>query len=233
MATRSIRHAVIAVGVALSAALVLAACGGGTPSAAPGRTSSKRVDCSDSSLSQSDWVKYCGAKASPSPAIATAKVGTPFRYRQVFSDSSKPNDWQVTVTSIRCGITTIKHAASNPAYDGGNAQYVDATPAPGKQFCEVDLTAKNVGRTPGDDPLGTDTIILDMGQFSNEDDANDQDINQNLDDQDNTATLNPGDEATLRNVWSVPTNATPRGVLYPTSDWDAADGASPEYRVML
>ncbi|WP_091553322.1 hypothetical protein [Micromonospora pattaloongensis] len=157
------------------------------------------------------------------------KVGQPFEYTQTFSDNSPPVQWRITVTKLVCGIKSIPHAAANPKWQGESdvPEYITATPEAGKEFCRVDATLTNIGKTPGSSMDFAD-VVLDKGQFASS--SSDEEATGNLNNLLNEdTTTNPRATVKAARVWSVPTGSTPVAVLFPFE----TVFSGPTYRIEL
>ncbi|MFI5491907.1 hypothetical protein [Actinoplanes sp. NPDC051859] len=158
-------------------------------------------------------------------ARSVQQVGRPFAYQETFSDGTSPVDWEVTVTGISCGLTVLKNAADNPEYTSGTwssdnvpPERIDARPPAGKEFCRMDATMKNTGRTPATSTESFGNLDTDRGEFaaSYEEDMS---LSANLLAMDKAPNgpFNPGDTARVVKVWTVPVGAVPAAVLFPSN----------------
>ncbi|MEV5764728.1 hypothetical protein AB0L34_09145 [Micromonospora sp. NPDC052213] len=170
--------------------------------------------CSDPRFTPPNRDELCGS-AEETPQLQRAKIGQAFEYTQTFSDNTPPAHWRITVTKLVCGIRSIPRAAANPKWQGESdvPQYITATPEPGKEFCRVDATLTNIGKTPGSSMDFAD-VVIDKGQFASS--SNDDEVTSNLNNLLNEdTTTNPGDTVKAARVWTVPTGSTPIAVLFP------------------
>jgi hypothetical protein len=151
------------------------------------------------------------------PPLEQAAVGTPFDHQETFSDDTAPVDWRVTVNKVQCGLTVLKKAASNPDWQGDDAipRFIDAKPAAGQEFCRMDATLKNVGKTPGSGAQGFGNIVTDQGEFQASSD--DEEYARNLTEVEElpTSPFNPGSTAKVIVIWQVGAGAKPTAVLFP------------------
>jgi hypothetical protein len=169
--------------------------------------------CNDPSYSPPNRDELCGSGSES--GLAKGKVGQSFEYTQTYSDGSAPVNWKITVTSLKCGITEIPKGASNPKWQGESdvPQLITATPPPGKEFCRVDASMTNVGRTPGNSMDFAD-IEIDKGQFASS--QEDEQYSDNLKDALSTGSkTNPGDTIEVARVYTVPAGSRPVAVLFP------------------
>lgn len=169
--------------------------------------------CNDPTFSPPNRDEICGSRGEP--GLAKGKVGQPFEYTQTYSDGSAPVNWKITVTSLKCGITEIPKGARNPKWQGESdvPQLITASPPPGKEFCRVDASMENVGRTPGNSMDFAD-IEIDKGQFASSQD--DEQISDNLQQALSTGSeTNPGDTVQVARVYTVPAGSQPVAVLFP------------------
>jgi hypothetical protein len=164
-----------------------------------------------------------GVELPTAPALTDHKLGEAFTYQERFSDGTAPVDWQVTVTKLQCGLIVLKNAADNPAYTSGDwssdnvpPENIDATPAPGKAFCRMDATLKNVGKTPASGAESFGDLETDKGRFAANYDE-DVSISSNLLEiaKAPTGPFNPGDTAPVIKIWAAPVDAKPQAVMFP------------------
>lgn len=151
------------------------------------------------------------------PPLIQAAVGTPFEHQETFSDNSAPVDWQVTVTNVECGLTVLKKAASNPEWQGGDEvpRFIDAKPEDGQEFCRMDASLKNVGKTPGTSAQGFGNLVTDQGEFQASSDDEEYASNLTEVEELKTGPFNPGSTAKVIMTWQVTAGAKPAAVLFP------------------
>lgn len=170
------------------------------------------------------------------PTLAPQRLGTPFRYRETFSDDTAPVDWQVTVTAARCGATVLPMAADNPAYVSGDwpldkvpPTHIDARPPAGWVFCRLDATLENVGRSPASGVEEFGNLVTSRGEYTFTE--ADKSIAENLQEAEKLpgGPFNPGTTARVIKIWTVPAGTTAEAVLFPQESlWD-----QPAHRIAL
>ncbi|XVV15985.1 hypothetical protein ACQP2X_17015 [Actinoplanes sp. CA-131856] len=168
--------------------------------------------------------------------LAPQRVGVAFRYQERFSDDTPAVDWAVTVAGVTCGITIFPDAADNPDYVSGDwssddvpPERIDARPASGWEFCRMDATLKNVGRTPATGTEEFGHLVTDRGEYAFS--GLDETIAANLQRAEDfpVGPYNPGMTARVIRVWTVPTGTKAEAVLFPQDSlWD-----EPAHRISL
>jgi hypothetical protein len=169
--------------------------------------------CNDPNFNPANRDALCGSR--DEPGLVKGSVGQAFDYTQTYSDGTAPVNWRIAVTSLKCGIAEIPEGASNPKWQGESdvPQHITATPPPGKEFCRVDASMTNIGRTPGDSMDFAD-IEIDKGQFASS--QEDEQISDNLQQALSTGSkTNPGDTIKVSRVYTVPAGSRPVAVLFP------------------
>ncbi|SNY61304.1 hypothetical protein SAMN05421748_122134 [Paractinoplanes atraurantiacus] len=153
---------------------------------------------------------------------APQRVGVAFRYREEFSDDTPAVDWAVTVTGMKCGIAVFPDAADNPAYTSGDwssddvpPEHIDARPPSGWEFCRMDATMENVGRTPASGTEEFGHLVTDRGEYAFSE--LDETIAANLQRAEDfpSGPYNPGMTARLIKIWTVPGGTKAEAVLFP------------------
>ncbi|MDI6098891.1 hypothetical protein QLQ12_09790 [Actinoplanes sp. NEAU-A12] len=209
------RHSVS--GVVALATVLLAGCSSHDSAKIEAPPPSPSLNCADVNLPQSEWMKHCASgNATPGSDLVVVKVGQPLRYQYDYTDGTSSFQLEVNVSKIECGIESIPRAADNPAWDGSDdiPRMIDATPAPGKEFCRAVATMKNIGRTPGR-TVQFGNLVIDKGEFKESDGDADITDNVNGDLANAGKELNPGDSAEWVQIWSAPVGARPLAVLFP------------------
>lgn len=165
------------------------------------------------------------------PPLTQAAVGTPFDHQETFSDGTAPVEWQVTVNKVQCGLTVLKKAARNPEWQGDDAipEFLDAKPQAGQEFCRMDATLKNVGKTPGTGAQGFGNIVTDQGEFKASSDDEDYAYNLAAIEKLPTGPFNPGSTAKVIMIWQVLAGAKPAAVLFP----DTTVYSGPTHRIAV
>jgi hypothetical protein len=161
----------------------LGACGGGESAAPP-----PPIEGSTASETESE--------GSQRPAEKTYKIG----------EKATDDDYQFTVTKIKCGVSRIGDSYSNEKAQG--------------QFCLVSLRVKNVG----DDPTSFSSENQILVDTKGENYSPDDEAWIYLDDSDVWSEVNPGN--TLQSVvpFDVPKKAKPDHLLLKTGLWGASYG---------
>ncbi|XVU28846.1 hypothetical protein ACQPZJ_17840 [Actinoplanes sp. CA-054009] len=200
----------IALAGVVASAVLVGGCGGGDDEVAPWASAEATAGM------------VAADEAGDDAGLAAQRVGVAFRYRELFSDETPAVDWAVTVTGVKCGITIFPDAADNPDYTSGDwssddvpPEHVDARPASGWEYCRMDATMKNVGRTPASGTEEFGHLVTDRGEYAFS--GLDETIAANLQRAEDfpVGPYNPGMTARLIRVWTVPTGTRAEAVLFP------------------
>jgi Domain of unknown function (DUF4352) len=172
--------------IPLGLVLAVAACGAlfeaGNDSAAPPAAS----DGSTASESED----------SQPPATKTYKIG----------EKATDDDYQFTVTKIRCGVSRIGDSYSNEKAQG--------------QFCLVSMRIKNVGNDAINFSDENQALIDTKGKNYSPDDG----AWVYLDDAEIMAEINPGNTFKTTVPFDIPKKAEPHHLLLKAGVWGASDG---------
>jgi hypothetical protein len=151
--------------------------------------------------SDSDWGFSDDTDDTEAPDPAESAV--------TFGSTGEFNGYEVTVSSMECGLTEIDGAAENPDYyDSVDAeQYVTAKPASGKTFCVIASTWTNVSKEPASlwsHETFSGLITSDGVEFAPT--SEDESYSSAMTSENGYAsdTLNPGDSAEILTVFSLP-----------------------------
>jgi archaellum component FlaG (FlaF/FlaG flagellin family) len=135
-------------------------------------------------------------EASQPPAEKTYQIG----------DKATDDDYQFTVTKIKCGVSRVGDSISNEKAQG--------------QFCLVSMRVKNVGNDPISYSSENQALVDTKGKnYSPDDEAWIY-----VDDSDVWGEINPGN--TLKTVvpFDVPKKTKPDHLLLKAGVWGASDG---------
>jgi len=218
----------------VSGALLLAGCANGSSALAPPETPTPTVNCE--AASQEEWTEHCataapmdGASEGDPPldkgvtieqAEPTAGLNKPFQFFKTYSDNDEVEEWQVTLTKMKCGLKSIANGTSNPKWQGGDdvPEFITAKPEKGDEFCLLYWNWKNVGKTPGSTTSSGDLLIGDE-RYAMSDEADT--IGSNVmkaempDEYYDQVDINPRKSTRSLELYSVPAGETPRAVLFP------------------
>jgi hypothetical protein len=187
------------------------------------------VNCETASMEE--WLEHCdtappvegepGASQVPvQEQEPIAGLNEPFQFLHTYSNTDEVEEWQVTLTKVRCGVKAIPKGAMNPKWDGGDKypEYITAKPASGEEFCLLYWDWKNVGKTPAGTTDSGDILIGDerFAKSPDDDDIADNVMKNELGDAYYSQTdVNPRKSTRSIDVYSVPAGETPRAVLFP------------------
>jgi hypothetical protein len=202
--------------LALGALLLVVGCSSDIPGSAPG------TEC-DPTSQQNPCANYGPTDANTpevpvESAAPTAALNQPFEFRKTYSDSDKVDTWQVTLTQVKCGLTSITNGADNPEWRGGDEvpEYLPAKPEIGDEFCVTYWSWTNVGKGPASTGDAGDLLIGDE-RFAMDDESLSSNTGKDQLGKDwaNTVDINPRKSTRTLNVYAVPVGSTARAVLFP------------------
>jgi hypothetical protein len=147
---------------------------------------------------------------------------------------------QVTADKFRCGIKRYPFAASSVS--GSIPADVPAVPSAGQQFCQADLSVKNIGKRPlkdGAQPGADASISVGDTQYAATD-LSEAIVYTFLSNVNNSGknvgwflgdVINPGQVVQQIQVWEVPAEAKPTAIVFASQQEEAGETAAVEVRV--
>jgi hypothetical protein len=170
----------------------------------------------------------------------TLKVGVGDGFVRFDDSDGSQVEVQVTVDKFRCGIKRYPFEAS--AVSGSIPNDVPAVPSAGQQFCQADLSVKNVGKRPlkdGAQPGGDAALSIGDTQYAATD-LSDAIVFTFLSNANNSGknvgwflgdVINPGQVVQQIQVWEVPAEVQPTSIIFASQPDEAGETASVEVTV--
>jgi hypothetical protein len=174
-----------------------------------------------------------GGEPQPTSQVSMAAIGQAFKLFEEGDGATIPVD--VTVTRFRCGIKGYPFKASSVS--GSIPDDAPAVPSSGQQFCQADLSVKNVGRKPLKDGVqpGNDALVMvDETEYTSTD-LSGAIVFTILSNANNTGknvgwfagdVINPGQSVQQAQVWEIPVESRPTSIDFASPLGYGVDTAS-------